>query len=82
MNSIGAKPLSGGACAIGMFNRDTRAHDITATFAAVAAIYPACGSGPYTSTRDLWAHSSLGTLTTSYTATAVPAHGVFMFTGK
>jgi len=75
---VWAKPLSGGACAIGLFNLDSGAHDITGTFSAVAAVFPACGTGPYTTTRDLWAHSSLGTLTTSYTATAVPAHGVAM----
>ena len=65
-------------CAIGLFNRDAAPHDITVTFAGIATAIPACGSGPYTTTRDLWAHTSLGTLTTSYTATAVPAHGVVM----
>ncbi len=73
-----ARQLSGGACAIGLFNRSTTVQNITATFATIAATVPACGSGPYTTTRDLWAHASLGTLTTSYTATAVPTHGVFM----
>jgi alpha-galactosidase len=74
---VWVKPLSGtNTCAIAMFNLDTAgAHDITATFSTIAAAYPQCGSGPYTTTRDLWAHSSLGTLTTSYTATSVPAYG-------
>jgi hypothetical protein len=67
-------------CAVAFLNRDTGAHDIATTFSAINAVVPACGTGPYTTTRDLWAHASLGTLTTSYTATAVPAHGVFMMT--
>ena len=75
---VWAKPLDGGACALALFNRDTASHDITASFASVAAAFPACGLGPYTTTRDLWAHASLGTLTISYTATAVPGHGVSM----
>jgi alpha-galactosidase len=73
-----AKQLSGGACAILMVNRDSSSQNITATFATIAAAVPACGSGPYTTTRDLWAHSSLGTLTTSYTATSVASHGTAM----
>lgn len=73
---VWAKPLAGGACAIAFFNRDTAAHDITATFATVASVVPACGTGPYTATRDLWAHSSLGTLTTGYTAPALASHDV------
>lgn len=78
---VWAKWLSGtNSCAIALLNRDASAHNITATFATIAGTIPGCGSGPYTTTRDLWAHSSLGTLTTSYTATAVPAHGTFMFT--
>lgn len=76
---VWARQITGtNTCAIGAFNLDSAAHDITITFATVASAVAACGSGPYTTTRDLWAHSSLGTLTTSYTATAVPAHGVFM----
>lgn len=75
---VWAKPLSGGSCAIGLFNLDSVAHDITATFATVAGVFPACGSGPYTTTRDLGTHTSLGTLITSYVATAVPPHGVVM----
>jgi alpha-galactosidase len=73
---VWAKQLTGtNTCAIALFNLDSSAHNITATFSTVAATVPACGSGPYTTTRDLWAHSSLGTLTTSYTASSVPAHG-------
>ena len=75
---VWAKPLDGGACALALFNRDTASHDITANFSSLAAAFPACGSGPYTTTRDLWTHAGLGTLATSYTATAVPGHGVAM----
>lgn len=76
---VWAKPLNGtNTCAIGMYNLDSAAHNITATFSAIAAVYSQCGSGPYTTTRDLEAHSSLGTLTTSYTASSVPAYGVAM----
>jgi alpha-galactosidase len=76
---VWARQLTGtNTCAIALLNRDSAAHNIAATFATIAATIPACGSGPYTTTRDLWAHSSLGTLTTSYTATAVPSHGTVM----
>ena len=77
---VWVKQLTGtNTCAIALLNQDSAAHNITATFATIAGTVPGCGSGPYTTTRDLWAHSTLGTLTTSYTATAVPAHGTFMF---
>lgn len=76
---VWAKQLTGtNTCAILLLNRGSSASDITATFATIASAVSGCGSGPYTTTRDLWAHSSLGTLTTNYTATAVPAHGVAM----
>lgn len=75
---VWAKPLTGThTCSIALFNLDSASHSITATFSVVAAVFPVCGSGPYATTRDLWAHSSLGTLTTNYTAT-VPSHGVAM----
>jgi alpha-galactosidase len=76
---VWAKQLTGtNTCAIGLFNRSGTAQSITATFATIAASIPACGSGPYTTTRDLWAHASLGTLTTSYTASSIPAYGSVM----
>jgi hypothetical protein len=90
---VWVKPLNGtNTCAIAMFNLDTAgAHNITATFSTIAAAYPQCGSGPYTTTSNLWANwpscggatscaASLGTLTGSYTATSVPAYGSFMMT--
>jgi alpha-galactosidase len=83
-----ARQLAGThTCAIAAFNRASTAQDITITFATVAAAITACGSGPYTTTANLWGTTrttpgawaaSLGTLTTSYTATAVPSHGVVM----
>ena len=75
---VWAKQMVGNTCAIALLNRDAAPHDITATFSTINGVVSACGTGPYTTTRDLWAHASLGTLTTSYTATAVPAHGVAM----
>jgi alpha-galactosidase len=72
---VWARQLVGtNTCAIALLNRASTSQSITATFATIAGVVAACGSGPYTTTRDLWAHSSLGTLTTSYTAT-VPAYG-------
>lgn len=71
---VWAKPLTGGACAIGFFNRDSSAHDITATFANVATVFPGYG-GPWSTARDIWAATDLGPLSGSYTAVAVPAHG-------
>jgi hypothetical protein len=95
---VWAKQLTGtNTCAIALLNRDSSAHNITANFAAIAAVVPACGSGPYTTTYNLWGNwpscgatgtfpggtvtackTSLGTMTTSYTASSVPAYGVVM----
>jgi alpha-galactosidase len=73
---VWAKQLTGNnTCAIALLNQDSAAHSITATFATIAGVVPACGSGPYITTRDLIAHTSLGTLTTNYTA-SIPAYGV------
>ena len=71
---VWAKQLTGtNRCAIAFLNQDTAPHSITASFAAIAAIVPACGTGPYTVTNDVWTGSSVGTLTTSYTSTSVAA---------
>ncbi len=67
---VWAKPLSGGAKAIGMFNRNGYPYSITVDFKEVGF------DGPV-QVRDLWAHKDLGTLDGSYTAT-VPGHGVVM----
>jgi hypothetical protein len=89
-----AKQLTGtNTCAVGLFNNDTAAHSITATFATIASVVSACGSGPYNSSTNVWGlwpscglsagstpvacGTSLGTLTTSYT-TSVPAQSAFL----
>ena len=73
---VWAKQLTGtNTCAIALFNLDSAAHDVTAIFSTVAATVPACGTGPYSTTKDLWSGTSLGTLTGSYTATSLAAHG-------
>jgi alpha-galactosidase len=78
---VWAKQLTGtNRCAIALFNQSSTAQSITATFSTIASVVPACGSGPYTTTRDLIAHASLGTLTTSYTASSIASDGVFIFT--
>ena len=90
---VWVKPLSGtNKCAIAFFNLDPlNSQSITATFATIAASYPQCGSGPYTTTSNLWANwpscggatscaTSLGTLAGSYTAASLPAYGSAMIT--
>ena len=66
-----AKQLSGGAWAVLLWNRDSSSHSISATWSMFGQ------TGPYTTTRDLWAHTSLGTLSAGYTTT-VAAHDVVM----
>jgi alpha-galactosidase len=74
---VWAKQLTGtNKCAIALLNRDAAVQNITATFATIAGVIPGCGSGPYTVTKNAWSGASLGTLTTSYTATAVASHDV------
>lgn len=67
---VWAKPLSGGAKAVALFNRSEAVYPITVHLADV-------GFSGSAKARDLWAHKDLGTLTGSYTA-AVPRHGVVM----
>jgi alpha-galactosidase len=66
-----ARQLSSNAWAVVLFNRSSTSQSISATWSMFGE------TGPYTTTRDLWAHSSLGTLSSGYTAT-VPSHGVAM----
>lgn len=74
---VWARKITGtNTCAVGLFNRASTAQDITATFSDIATAIPACSGGPWTVTKDLWTGASIGTLTTSYTAIAVPSHGV------
>jgi alpha-galactosidase len=88
-----ARKITGtNTCAVGLFNRDSAAHSISVTWAAVAAVVPACGGlSSYTNVQDLWAtwpacaggagHDCAGTPFTAaggYTAPAVSAYGAVM----
>ena len=64
------KPLSGGAKAVGLFNRNGHPRVITVDFKDI-------GFTGTVQVRDLWAHKDLGALEGSYTGT-VPTHGVVM----
>lgn len=87
---VWARRLSG-ACAIALLNRDTASHSITATFATIAAALPACGSGPYATTLNVWANwptctanhcgASMGTLTTNYSTTVAGTSAVLFTVG-
>jgi len=65
---IWAKPLKGGAKAIGLFNRDDTALPITLKLSDV-------GFSASAKARDVWQAKDLGKLQATYTAT-VPRHGV------
>jgi alpha-galactosidase len=65
---IWAKPLKGGAKAIGLFNRDDTALPITLRLSDV-------GFTAGAKARDVWQAKDLGKLQAAYTAT-VPRHGV------
>lgn len=67
---IWAKPLAGGAKAVGLFNRDTQPHSMTLKLSAVG--FPADAH-----LRDLWLHKSVQAHRGTYTVT-VPAHGVVL----
>lgn len=90
---VWARPLSDGSCAIMLLNGDTASHSITATFANVHAAVPRCSAGPFITSTNIWGNwpscgsvpnvhcgTSMGALTTSYTAT-VAATSAFLFTG-
>ena len=64
------KPLSGGAKAVALFNRNGYPYPMTVEFSAAGF------NGPVQA-RDLWAHQDLGSLSGSYTV-SVPPHGVVM----
>jgi alpha-galactosidase len=70
MTEIWTKPLSDGALAAGLFNRDTVAHPVTLDLHAIG--YPA-----HAKLRDLWAHQDVSASHGRYTVT-VPPHGVVM----
>lgn len=74
VNGVGApkgyafyKPLSDGSIAVVLLNRTDAPATIVLTFADL-------GMTGSVTVRDLWAKSDVGTYTTSYTATAIPAH--------
>ena len=68
---VWAKKLSGtNTVAVALFNRGTSAASITAQWTAIGI--PAGAA----TVRDLWSHMDLGSFNNSYTANAVPGHGV------
>jgi alpha-galactosidase len=68
MVEIWAKPLTGGAKAVGLFNRDDQAKSITLELSSL-------GFAGGVKVRDLWQHKDLGSMKNEYTV-SVPAHGV------
>ncbi len=70
LTEIWTKPLSGGALAAGLFNRDTEAHSVTLKLKDI-------GFSNHAKLRDLWTHQDVTASDGSYTVT-VPPHGVVM----
>ncbi|MGD0732278.1 MAG: glycoside hydrolase family 27 protein [Terracidiphilus sp.] len=64
------KPLSDGAKAVALFNRNGYPYPMTVDFSTIGF------NGPVQA-RDLWAHKDLGSLSGSYTVSVAP-HGVVM----
>ena len=71
---VWVKPLADGSRAVGLFNRNENAGDITVRFAD--AWLPGRVTG-----RDLWQHKDLGVFNDSFTA-RVPRHGVVLLRMK
>jgi alpha-galactosidase len=70
---VWAKPLAGtNTRAVALFNRGTAAASITVQWTNIGI--PAGNA----TVRDLWQHADVGMFSNSYTAAAVPAHGVTM----
>jgi alpha-galactosidase len=67
---VWAKPLAGGALAVGLFNRGAAGAQVTARWSDLAIQ----GSK---NVRDLWAHADRGKVSGEYSAN-VPSHGVVM----
>jgi alpha-galactosidase len=67
---VWARPLSGGAYAVGLFNRGTSEAKVTTRASDIGA------SGSMR-VRDLWAHAERGTMSDQFSAD-VPAHGVVL----
>ena len=70
LTEIWTRPLSGGALAAGLFNRDQIEHPVTLHLRDV-------GFSNHAKLRDLWKHEDVTAANGSYTVT-VPAHGVVM----
>ncbi len=68
MVEIWARPLTGGAKAVGLFNRDDQAKSVTLEFSSL-------GFKGNVKVRDLWQHKELGLMKNEYTV-SVPTHGV------
>jgi alpha-galactosidase len=68
---IWARPLSGGAQAIGLFNLSAKAEKISVKWADLGM-----KKGP-SHVRDLWTHQEVKTKGAEYSA-EVPSHGVVM----
>lgn len=64
---IWTKPMTDGALAAGLFNRDTITHVMTLKLKAI-------GFGPRTKLRDLWAHTDVTPANGQYMVN-VPPHG-------
>jgi alpha-galactosidase len=69
-SEIWSKPLTGGAMAVGFFNRG----DGTAT---IPVTWSQLGFSGTPSVRNLWAHKDLGRISAGYNA-VVPSHGVVL----
>jgi alpha-galactosidase len=65
---VWARPLRGGAFAVGLFNRGASPAKVTARWSDVGLHGPA-------GVRDLWKHESLGDSTEAFSSD-VPSHGV------
>jgi Alpha galactosidase C-terminal beta sandwich domain len=70
---VWSKTLAGtNSRAVALLNRTGASASITASWSALGL--PAGNA----SVRDLWSHTDLGNFNGSYTATAIPSHGVTM----
>ncbi len=67
---VWARPLSGGAYAVGLFNRGDSESKVTARWSDI-------GLSKKAKVRDLWAHADRGTMADEFSA-QVPSHGVVM----
>jgi alpha-galactosidase len=67
---VWSKPLSGGALAVGIFNRHQKALTAHVDFTKL-------GFTGNVQARDLWQHKDLGALPSKYDV-EIPAHGVLM----